>query len=59
MTSDRPYRGALPVARAVQELKRNSGTQFAPEVVEALVDKVLAEGRAQRALAELVPRYQE
>ncbi|HHY48065.1 MAG TPA: HD-GYP domain-containing protein [Firmicutes bacterium] len=59
MTSDRPYRKALPIASAVQELRKNSGTQFAPEVVEAFVDKVLAEGCGQRALAGLVPRYQE
>jgi putative nucleotidyltransferase with HDIG domain len=37
MTSDRPYRKALPLVVAVEELRTNSGTQFDPEVVEALV----------------------
>ncbi|MEW5866647.1 MAG: HD-GYP domain-containing protein [Bacillota bacterium] len=60
MTSDRPYRRALPVGVAIQELKKNAGTQFAPDVVKAFVEKVLLEGSNQTALAgELVPRYQE
>jgi response regulator RpfG family c-di-GMP phosphodiesterase len=37
MTSDRPYRKALPVEMAFAELRRCSGTQFDPEVVESLV----------------------
>jgi len=37
MTSDRSYRKALPVGEAMAELRRNSGTQFDPAVVEALV----------------------
>lgn len=60
MTSDRPYRRALPVGVAIQELKKNAGTQFAPDVVRAFVEKVLSEGSTQTVLAgELVPRYQE
>ncbi|MCM8749412.1 GAF domain-containing protein [Thermomicrobiaceae bacterium CFH 74404] len=35
MTSDRPYRRAMPVAAAVEELSRCSGTQFHPDVVAA------------------------
>jgi putative nucleotidyltransferase with HDIG domain len=35
MTSDRPYRRALPHERARQELIQFSGTQFDPAVVEA------------------------
>jgi ribonuclease P protein subunit RPR2 len=34
MTSDRPYRGALPIDRAMDELVRGKSTQFDPEVVE-------------------------
>jgi len=37
MTSDRPYRAALPLGEAVAELRRHSGTQFDPKVVEALL----------------------
>jgi HD-GYP domain-containing protein (c-di-GMP phosphodiesterase class II) len=35
MTNDRPYRSALPVEAALAELRRNSGTQFEPAVVDA------------------------
>jgi HD-GYP domain-containing protein (c-di-GMP phosphodiesterase class II) len=37
MTSDRAYRAALPRSEAVAELRRGSGTQFDPDVVDALV----------------------
>ena len=37
MTTDRPYRRALPVAVAVAELRRCAGTDFDPAVVDALV----------------------
>jgi putative nucleotidyltransferase with HDIG domain len=37
MTTDRSYRKALPVEVAISELERNSGTQFAPDVVRTLV----------------------
>ena len=43
MTTDRPYRKALPVDEAVEELRTNSGTQFEPRVVEALVAVVEAD----------------
>lgn len=33
MTHNRPYRKAIPVNKAIDELQRNSGTQFDPEVV--------------------------
>jgi diguanylate cyclase (GGDEF)-like protein len=37
MTSDRPYRKAMKHAEAMAELSGNAGTQFDPEVVQALV----------------------
>ena len=37
MTTDRSYRKALPLSVAVAELRANSGTQFAPDVVDALL----------------------
>ena len=36
MTSDRPYRAAMPVVEAMEELRRCSGRQFDPAVVDAL-----------------------
>jgi diguanylate cyclase (GGDEF)-like protein len=38
MTSDRPYRDALPLAVAVEEIESKGGTQFCPEVIGALRD---------------------
>jgi HD-GYP domain-containing protein (c-di-GMP phosphodiesterase class II) len=38
MTSTRPYRGALPVEAALDELRAKSGLQFDPEIVEAFFD---------------------
>lgn len=37
MTSDRAYRAAMSLEEAIDELNRNSGTQFAPDVVRALI----------------------
>jgi HD-GYP domain-containing protein (c-di-GMP phosphodiesterase class II) len=48
MTSDRPYRDALTVAAALDELERCAGTQFDPEVVEAVVSVLAAEAAADR-----------
>jgi HD-GYP domain-containing protein (c-di-GMP phosphodiesterase class II) len=35
MTSNRPYRKALPIEEAVERLKRGSGKQFDPTVINA------------------------
>lgn len=37
MTSDRPYRATMSVEEARRELEANCGTQFDPEVVQALL----------------------
>ena len=37
MTSDRPYREALPHATAAAELRAGAGTQFDPRAVDALL----------------------
>jgi putative nucleotidyltransferase with HDIG domain len=37
MSSDRPYRRSLGFARAIEEITRQSGTQFDPGVVDALL----------------------
>jgi hypothetical protein len=37
MTSDRPYRRALPAEMARQEIVKHSGSQFDPEIVQAFL----------------------
>ena len=37
MTSDRPYRKAMPRAAAIKELRRHVGTQFDPDLVEKFI----------------------
>jgi HD-GYP domain-containing protein (c-di-GMP phosphodiesterase class II) len=37
MTSDRPYRRALPLARVVEEIERFRGTQFDPSAADAFL----------------------
>ena len=41
MTSERSYRCALPDEVALEELQKNAGTQFDPELVRAFIEKVL------------------
>jgi HD-GYP domain-containing protein (c-di-GMP phosphodiesterase class II) len=36
MTTDRPYRPAMPIDVALEELHDSAGTQFDPRVVSAL-----------------------
>ena len=48
MTTDRPYRRAMSHLAAVAELRANSGTQFDPAVVDALVRAL---GRLHRPAA--------
>ena len=38
MTSDRPYRAAMPEHEALEELRHNAGAQFDPTVVEAFLE---------------------
>jgi HD-GYP domain-containing protein (c-di-GMP phosphodiesterase class II) len=49
MTTDRPYRAALAQQEAIAELRRCSGTQFDPRVVDALIE-VVAAGEPELAL---------
>ena len=52
MTTDRPYRKALSVAEAREEVLRNSGTQFDPEVVQSFLlvfDELVESAAAQHA----------
>lgn len=44
MTSDRPYRKALPKEVAIRELEQHTGSQFDPRVATAFID-MLSEGQ--------------
>ena len=44
MTSTRPYRAAMPLEDAIEEMRRCAGTQFDPDVVVALVEEAVAAG---------------
>ncbi len=44
MISDRPYRSAMSMEQAIAEIVRNRGTQFDPEIVDALL-RVAANGK--------------
>src|SRR5205085_12266665 len=48
MTSERPYRDARTIERACEELLRNSGTQFDPACVRALIEHLDATAAATR-----------
>jgi putative nucleotidyltransferase with HDIG domain len=52
MTTTRSYRTAMPVAAAVTELQRCSGSQFDPRVVAALLDVIGDPGWALSLRAE-------
>lgn len=47
MISDRPYRKAMIVREALEEVERNAGTQFCPTVARALI-RVVRETRCLR-----------
>ena len=40
MLTDRPYRKALTMDQALEEVRKGSGTQFDPSVVKAFFDMV-------------------
>ena len=46
MTSDRPYRAALPLDEAVRRLRDGVGTQWDPEIVSVFVETVDCVGRS-------------
>jgi HD-GYP domain-containing protein (c-di-GMP phosphodiesterase class II) len=54
MRTDRVYRKALPLEVALDELTSNAGTQFDPQLVQALLPIIArTEGRPVAATAEL------
>jgi response regulator RpfG family c-di-GMP phosphodiesterase len=56
MTSDRPYRDALPLSIAKEEIRKGSGTQFDPEVAGVflkMVDKIYNKKKRKALTSEL------
>ena len=43
MTNDRPYRAAMPVEEAIDEIALGACTQFDPDIVQIFLDLVEAE----------------
>jgi HD-GYP domain-containing protein (c-di-GMP phosphodiesterase class II) len=53
MTTDRPYRRALPIHAALEEIEDHAGTQFDPELARAWIELVEELERADGALQML------
>ncbi len=51
MTSDRPYRAALPQEEVYDYIREQSGRLFEPRIVEAFLDLHLDQGRKDRRLS--------
>ena len=45
MTQDRSYRRAMPVEAALQEIRRNAGTQFDPDIAEVFLSLIESPAR--------------
>lgn len=52
MTSDRPYRPALERSAALEELRRGGGSQFDPDVVDALLGVLREEAPPEAAAVQ-------
>ena len=52
MTSQRSYREALSKKEAIKELKKCSGTQFDPEIVEIFVHRILEKQDSESLVCE-------
>lgn len=55
MTHDRPYRRAFSVAHALDELRRESGRQFDPDLVEPFIDTIDDIGELEAWTGPIVP----
>jgi diguanylate cyclase (GGDEF)-like protein/PAS domain S-box-containing protein len=52
MTSDRPYRKAMKVQEAIEEICKHSGTQFDPNLVDVFVNDVIQSECHSQKLSE-------
>ena len=53
MTNERPYRLAMTKGEAMEEIERNCGTQFDPEIGRIFIEKVLEQEREQQQLNKI------
>lgn len=51
MTTERPYRPAMSHKEAIEELKRNAGTQFDPGLTHAFI-KIIESSIPEKGIAE-------
>jgi HD-GYP domain-containing protein (c-di-GMP phosphodiesterase class II) len=51
MTSDRPYRAALPISVVARELERQAGAQFDPQIVKVFLSAPLSTWLVQGRVA--------
>lgn len=63
MTTDRPYKRRRPFGEVIEDLQRNSGKQFAPELVTAfckgILKEVTGDNKKRRFRRLLGPGYME
>jgi diguanylate cyclase (GGDEF)-like protein/putative nucleotidyltransferase with HDIG domain len=59
MSSDRPYRKALPMNLIFQEIRTNTGTQFDPQVVQAFMNYIQEKGNKFNRLQDFNYRKEE
>jgi putative two-component system response regulator len=57
MTSDRPYRAAMPSAYAISELRRGAGTQWDPDLVGLFLDRVVQQAGETTVPGDSVSRF--
>ena len=55
MTSERPYRKALTIEEAIEEMKRNSETQFDPNLVKSFLKLFKKETGSKKIEKDLAP----
>lgn len=55
MTSDRPYRKAMPAAKAREEITRGAGTQFDPAIAETFVAYLSEQGTVSDGSLTVLP----
>ena len=55
MVNDRPYRKAMPVTKALEELKRCAGTQFDPAITSEFIRYIGEEYSINLSESELIP----